>query len=98
MGCLTSKWGIGLWSLGIWRLVVMLVVTGGVVAAKFHFGFSDIEGGVGSDFEAYGLPWEDRRVDSVISLGYQVMGVGVIIGAGVVADPGLVVLVVLHRV
>ena len=28
MGCLASRWGIGLWSLGIWRLVVMLVATG----------------------------------------------------------------------
>ena len=32
----------------------------GVIAAQSDFGFGHLDGGVGLDFEAYGLPWEDR--------------------------------------
>ena len=30
-----------------------------VAAAKLDFGFGNLDGGVGFDFEVYGLPWED---------------------------------------
>ena len=70
----------------------------GVVAAEFDFGFGDLDGSVGFDFEVYGLPGEDRRVDPVYSLGYQVVAVRTIIGVGVVANSGLIGLGVLHRV
>ena len=32
---------------------------GGVVTAELGLGFGDLDGGVGSDLEVYGLPWED---------------------------------------
>ena len=32
----------------------------GVVATKSDFGFAHLDGGVGFDYEVYGLPWEDR--------------------------------------
>ena len=82
MGCLASQWGIGLWSLEIWRLVVMLVATGAWSLPNLTSALVTLMG-----------VW-----DSVHSLGYQVVGVRVIIGAGVVADPALVGLMVLHRV
>ena len=69
-----------------------------VVATELDFGFGNLDGGVGSDFQVNGLPWEDGGVDSVDSLGNQVVGVRVVIGAGVVANPGLVGLAMLHGV
>ena len=62
------------------------------------FGFCNLDGGVGSDFLVYGLPWEDGRVYSVNSFGNQVVGVRVVVGAGVVANPGLVGLVMIQGV
>ena len=44
------------------------------------------------------MPWEGGRVDSVNSFGYQVVGVRVVVGVGVVANPGLVGLVMFHGV
>ena len=44
------------------------------------------------------MPWENGGVDYVDSLSSQVAGVRVVVGAGVVANPGLVGLVVLHGV
>ena len=44
------------------------------------------------------MSWEDGGVGSVDSLSNQVVGVRVVVGAGVVASPGLIGLVMLHGV